>query len=163
MKLFIIRDISASDVSFVISDELGREKYNAVVKKSKHNVAKGNIKLDIISSGKLVAAKIRQLPIVGVNSYSLKTDKTAATFVVVTRPNGVQCRFYGNNWHFCGNIASKEFNIIDVDNAVIAAQIRHTSGYELEITNPENELICLAAALCVNMINTVDKPALQTV
>ena len=163
LKLFIIRDTSPSGICFEISDELGNQKYSAVFKKTKRGVPKNNIRLDIKDSERNAVAKIRQLPIVGVSSFSLKTEKSAATLVVMMSASGVSCRFYGNNWHICGNIASKEFTVIDVDNAVIASQTKQSSGFLLEIPNSDNELLGLAAALCVNMINTVDKPALQTV
>lgn len=163
MKLFVNRDISACDICFEIYDELGREKYKAVQRRAAQAVQKKTAGLDIIDNGKAVCARIRQLPIVGVSSFSLKTPKTAATLVIMNAHAGVSCKFYGNNWHILGDIASKEFSIIDVDNAVIASQGKKSSGFELEIADPENELICLAAALCINMINTVDKPAFQTV
>lgn len=163
MKLFIRRDVSPADTCFVIYDELGKEKYRAVLKKSRHTVNQNSIKLDIFDEYKTVVAKIRQLPIVGVKSYSLKTDNSAATLVIMTALNSVQCRFYGNNWHIIGNIADKEFSIIDVDNAVISAQHKQNSGYELVIRDSSNELISLLAALCINMINTVDNRAIQAV
>ncbi len=163
LKLFINRDISTSDICFVISDELGKEKYNAVIKKSRHNVPKSTIKLDIVDGEKIVVAKIRKLPVVGVSSFSLKTQKSVATLVIVNSVSGMQCRFYGNNWRLCGDLASKNFSIIDVDNAVICCQRKTPLYCELEITNSENELTALLAALCVNMVNTVDKLAVQTV
>lgn len=163
MKLFVNRDISACDVCFEIYDELGREKYKANERRTKPAVQKKTAKLDITDKNKAVCARIRQLPIVGVSSFSLKAPKKSATLVIMKAHAGVSCRFYGNNWHIVGDIASKEFSIIDVDNAVIASQSKKNSGFVLEITDSENELICLAASLCINMINTVDKPALQTV
>lgn len=163
MKLFIRRDISSSDICFVIFDELGKEKYSAMLKKSRHSVSKNSIKLDLIDEHKTVVARIRQLPIVGVRSFSLKTDKSAATLVIMTALNSAQCRFYGSNWHIVGNIAAKEFTIIDVDNAVISAQHKHNSGYELMIQDSVNELIALLTALCINMINTVDNRIIQAV
>ncbi len=164
MKLFINRDVSASDTCFIIYDELGRQKYHAVLKRSKHNVKKNNIKIDIIDENKIITAKIRKLPIVGVNSFTLKNDKTALTLVIINAASGVQCRFYGNNWHICGDAVSKNFSIIDVDNAVIAVQRKQSGNYyELEISDPAKEVMCLAASLCINLINTVDKLAIQAV
>lgn len=166
MKLFISRDVSASDVCFVISDELGREKYIAVMKRRKKGVkgvAKNIVRLNILDENKNLVARLRQLPIAGVNSFSLKTEKSAVTLVIVLTNNIIQCRFYGNNWRILGNIASKNFSIVDVDNAQICNHIKRPLNSELEITDSSNELICLLAALCINMVNTVDKLAIQVV
>ena len=62
-----------------------------------------------------------------------------------------------------GDVISKNFSIVDVDNAQICNHIKHPLGCELEIADAQNELICLMTALCVNMINTVDKREVQVV
>ena len=155
MKLFITRDVSPSDVCFLIRDELGRDKYTAVMKRRKRSmrgVVNNIVRLNILDENKNLVARLRQLPVAGVNSFTLKTDKTAATLVVLMTNNMVQCRFYGNN-----------FSIVDVDNAQICNHIKHPLGCELEIADAQNELICLMTALCVNMINTVDKREVQVV
>ena len=152
MKLFITRDVSPSDVCFLIRDELGRDKYTAVMKRRKRSmrgVVNNIVRLNILDAG--------------VNSFTLKTDKTAATLVVLMTNNMVQCRFYGNNWRILGDVISKNFSIVDVDNAQICNHIKHPLGCELEIADAQNELICLMTALCVNMINTVDKREVQVV
>ena len=145
MKLFITRDVSPSDVCFLIRDELGRDKYTAVMKRRKRSmrgVVNNIVRLNILDENKNLVARLRQLPVAGVNSFTLKTDKTAATL---------------------GDVISKNFSIVDVDNAQICNHIKHPLGCELEIADAQNELICLMTALCVNMINTVDKREVQVV
>ena len=154
MKLFITRDVSPSDVCFLIRDELGRDKYTAVMKRRKRSmrgVVNNIVRLNILDENKTLVA------------FTLKTDKTAATLVVLMTNNMVQCRFYGNNWRILGDVISKNFSIVDVDNAQICNHIKHPLGCELEIADAQNELICLMTALCVNMINTVDKREVQVV
>ena len=105
MKLFITRDVSPSDVCFLIRDELGRDKYTAVMKRRKRSmrgVVNNIVRLNILDENKNLVARLRQLPVAGVNSFTLKTDKTAATLVVLMTNNMVQCRFYGNNWRILG-------------------------------------------------------------
>ena len=86
------------------------------------------------------------------------------TAVYLSLPNNmVQCRFNGNNWRILGDVISKNFSIVDVDNAQICNHIKHPLGCELEIADAQNELICLMTALCVNMKNTVDKREVQVV
>ena len=47
MKLFITRDVSPSDVCFLIRDELGRDKYTAVMKRRKRSM-RGVVNLSLI-------------------------------------------------------------------------------------------------------------------
>ena len=127
MKLFITRDVSPSDVCFLIRDELGRDKYTAVMKRRKRSmrgVVNNIVRLNILDENKNLVARLRQLP---------------------------------------GDVISKNFSIVDVDNAQICNHIKHPLGCELEIADAQNELICLMTALCVNMINTVDKREVQVV
>ena len=52
------------------------------------------------------------------------------------------------------DVISKNFSIVDVDNAQICNHIKRPLGCELEIADAQNELICLMTALCVNMITS---------
>lgn len=95
---------------FLIRDELGRDKYTAVMKRRKRSmrgVVNNIVRLNILDENKNLVARLRQLPVAGVNSFTLKTDKTAATLVVLMTNNMVQCRFYGNNWRILGDVISK--------------------------------------------------------
>ena len=158
MKLHLKRDISGGDVGFMIFDESGKEKYRAVSVKTK--VTK-NVNLWITDSSGAVAAKIRRLPLVGANAFVLKVGKSHVTFVTLITKNGVLSYFYGNNWHINGNIVEKNFTIIDVDKTVILSHRKHSEYCTLEIFDNDNELYCVAASICANLINTVEKPAVK--
>lgn len=160
MKLHLKRDVSAGGVGFSVFDESGREKYRAVSVVTK--VTKKTNLLLLDQNGR-VAAKIRRLPIVGTYTYVLRVEKSHITFVIVPVKNGVLSYFYGNNWHINGNIAAKDFTIIDVDKTVILSHRKHADYCTLEIFNEENERYCVAAAICVNLINTIEKPVVKAV
>ena len=51
--------------------------------------------------------------------------------------------------------------MIDVDKSVVFSHTRHSGYTELEINDEANELLCVAAPVCVNMINTVEKHELM--
>ena len=155
MKLYLKRDASADDVCFVIYDESGAEKYRAVSVVTK--VTKKTNQL-LLGQGGEAAAKIRRLPIVGTCTYVLRVKKSHVTLSVVPVKSGVLSYFYGNNWHINGSIAAKDFTIIDVDKTVILSHRKHADYCTLEIPDPENELFCVCAAICVNLINIAEKP-----
>ncbi len=158
MKLHLKRDLSASDAGFTVFDESGMEKYRAVSVKTK--VTKKTNLLLLNSQGE-TAAKIRRLPIVGTYTFVLKVAKSHITFVIVPTKNGILSYFYGNNWHINGSIAAKNFTIIDVDKSVILSHRKHADYCMLEIFDEDNELYCVAASICANLINTIEKPVVQ--
>lgn len=158
MKLHLKRDLSASDAGFTVFDESGMEKYRAVSVKTK--VTKKTNLLLLNSQGE-TAAKIRRLPIVGTYTFVLKVAKSHITFVIVPTKNGILSYFYGNNWHINGSIAAKNFTIIDVDKSVILSHRKHADYCTLEIFDEDNELYCVAASICANLINTIEKPVVQ--
>lgn len=158
MKLFIKRDTSANGRTFVICDASGSEKYTTVTISSK---VTPNANLQIRDTGGAVAAKIRRLPIPGTMTYVLKAYKTHIIFVIVPTQKGMYSYFYRTNWHINGNIAAKNFTVIDVDKTVVFHHIRHAGYAELDIKNEDRELFCVAASVCVDLINTVEKHALK--
>ena len=88
--------------------------------------------------------------------------KSHVTFVIVPTKRGILSYFYGNNWHILGDVAAKNFTVIDVDKTIIMNHRRHADRCTLEIFNSENELYCVAASVCVNLINTIEKPVVKT-
>ena len=158
MKLHLKRDLSAGDAGFTVFDESGMEKYRAVSVKTK--VTKKTNLLLLNSKGD-IAATIRRLPIVGTYTFVLKVAKSHITFVIVPTKNGILSYFYGNNWHINGSISAKDFTIIDVDKSVILSHRKHADHCTLEIFDEEHELYCVSAAICANLINTIEKPVVQ--
>lgn len=158
MKLFIKRNISPDKSCFTVFDEYGNEKYNATFTGSK-SVSK----LIVSDNADKTVLKIRKIPIVGTHTFAFKLGKHHITFVMIISPNGILGYYYGNNWHINGEIAKGNFSIIDVDNTVIATQSKHTRYIELNITDDSDELYCVATSICTNLINTVDKFAMQAV
>ncbi len=158
MKLHIKRDCSPGDVGFIVYDESGNEKYRAVSVKTK--VTK-KLNMVILNREGECAAKIRRLPPVGVCAFVFRVGRSHVTFAAVPTKNGVLSYFYGNNWHVNGDLAGKNFTIIDVDKTVILNHRRHADYCTLEIFDADNELYCIATSVCANFINTVEKPAVQ--
>ncbi len=165
MKLFLKRDVSAKYSGFTVYDEFGNAKYFAKPKPTKLNATSKASKFNIIltNTENEQIAKIRQLPIVGTNTFVLKVKKSHITFVTVVTSKGIYSYFYGNNWHIHGDVAAKNFDIIDVDNSIISSQKRNLKSIEININDESNELYCVLTSICVCFINTIEKPLVQTV
>ena len=158
MRLFLKRDLSADSNAFTVYDELGCLKYLVA---SKQPVFK-SINLSICDPDGQPVARIRRVPIAGTKTFVLKAYKRRVTLVLLITSKGMYCNFYGVNWHISGELVSKNFSIMDVDNSLIMQHFHFSDRCELEITDEGSELFCLAAAICVNLINTTDARALQT-
>lgn len=158
MKLFIRRSTDASGCLFVLYDESGNEKYKVFRKAFKLMPIASYRIADVTGD---TAAKIRRLPFVGAKTFALKANRSRVNLVLLPTQQGVFATFYGNNWHVNGNIAAKNFSVIDVDKTEVFRHIRHSRYGELEIFDEENELLCVAAAICINLLNTVEKHALK--
>ena len=158
MRLFIKRDKSSNEQDFVIFSESGDERYRTQRKKSG---SEKSMNIKICGTDGQIRAKIRKMPFPATNIFVLRADKSRITFVVVPTKNGLLSYFYGNNWHINGSIAAKNFTIIDVDKSVILSHRKHASYCTLEIFDEENELYCIAASICANLVNTIEKPAVK--
>ncbi len=162
MKLFLKRDVSANYCGFTVYDELGKPKYFSKLRPSKTGTKqKFNLVLFDTQGNRL--AKIRQLSLASANTFVLRVGKSHITFVVVITSKGIYSYFYGNNWHIHGNIATKNFNIIDVDNSVISSQRFYRDSLEITINDEHNELYCILTSICACFINTLGMHAVQTV
>ena len=53
--------------------------------------------------------------------------------------------------------------VIDVDKTVILHHRKHADHCTLEYFDRDNELYCVTAAICANLINTVEKPVIKAV
>ena len=93
----------------------------------------------------------------------MRVKKSHITFVMVPVKGEILSYFYGNNWHVNGNIAAKNFTVIDVDKTVILYHRKHADHCTLEYFDRDNELYCVTAAICANLINTVEKPVIKAV
>ena len=160
MKLFLKRDVSVSKNEFTVFDELGNEKYFALVKGRKPS---STLSLRLLNTQGEVTAKMRRIPIVGTNTYLFSVNKKSVTMALVKNSAGFYCYFYGNNWHIHGDVLKKSFDIIDVDKSVVMTHRQYADYSELEIFDETNELFCVCASICANMINTVEKHTVQMV
>ena len=160
MRLFLKRDVSMGESAFVVCDEQGREKYRASVDRTKVG---GKYRIIVNNTGGQTVCKIRELPIVGTKTFVFKVNKKHVTFVAVPTAKGIYSYFYGNNWHISGELGSKNFVIIDVDKSEILRHSKHMDYCELDIFRDSEEMYCVAVSICANLINTVEKLAVQAV
>lgn len=161
MKLYIKRDVHSADSRFIVFDELCREKYFIV------SYGKSFDKLKITDTMGNVLTKIKRLPLPLLYAYSITCNKQNFKFILNPARTAQNCYFYGTSFYIAGRVFTKTFNILDVDNSLVATHNRCckscSDGYELNILAEENEQSCIAIATCVNLASIAQNPALQTV
>lgn len=157
MKFYIKRDKTVDDSLFIVFDEQGREKYFVSGSKNTCHIS------DV--SGR-VLVKIHRLPLPALKAFSISSGNYNIKFFVNTSSKTPSCYFFGNSWLIRGDIITNVFDIIDSDNSLVASHRKSFSenkGYELNVTNSNNVLFCVAVSVCVDIEAKVDNPALQTV
>lgn len=161
MKFFFKRDISCADARFVIYDALCNEKYFVV------SNGKSVEKLKLIDLEGNTLLKIKKLPLPVVYAFSISHKTENIKMILNPAKSAAGCYYYGISWHIRGNVFEKNFDIIDVDNTVVATHLKRWSGcadgYELNVYCREKELLCIASAVCINIVSIVDNPAIQAV
>lgn len=160
MTLFLKRDVSADNQCFIVYDALGAEQYR-VIKPTEGILTK--YKFVVTDLNGVAAAKIRRLPFVGTSTYVLRFGNKHVTLLTVPTAKGIYSYFYGSNWHIVGELAAKNFSIIDVDKTLILEHRLCADYCELTIPDSANVLFCIATSVCANLINTIDSPALQAI
>lgn len=158
MKLYIRRDKNAENSLFIVYDELCKEKYYVTGTKDK---------LVLYNMDEIRVMTIRRVPLPAVKAFSITAGKRNIKFLITPANSKVPCYYYGVKWHIRGNIFVNSFDILDVDNSVVATNAKRFSpcgdGYELNVYSENKELFCIATALCINIVAKVDNQQLQTV
>lgn len=159
MKLYIKRDTTDLNSGFSVFDESGHEKYLITLINTKPFV-----KVNINDMSGNIITKVRRTPAPGMFAYKIKNAcEKNVRFVIGGTMEKPVCLFYGKNWHIQGDIFSKNFCIIDVDNTVISNNKSIMGACSIDFQKQENELLSIAVATCISLINTVDNPATQAV
>ena len=120
-----------------------------------------------IMRDELCVAKIRDTSLSLLRSCHIKTDSDDFRIMIASNQTKTAITYHGVNFHIRGNVTIKSYDILDVDNTVIACiQKRFNTAdetLELNINNDKNLLSCIASAVCLNSKSTNDVLALQTI
>lgn len=160
VKLYLKRDNSSEFSRYIVLDELGVEKYSIVGR----HLASGERMYILDGEKKLM--KIKDTKLYMLRSFYISQKSDAMRILIAYKGNDISVTFHGICWHISGDVLGKAYDILDIDNSVVASVSKsYSSGtqlFEININNEEKELFCIAGAVCVNSIATVHKMAAQT-
>lgn len=163
VKLYLKRSNSAENMQFEVFDENNNTilKIFTVNKSSKELIKIFNVDNDIDNSEevcKIRAVKLSSLKIHNVSSCNIKFR-----ILIMPKNNQIFARFYGVGWHIRGSIISGSYDIMDVDNSVIAAVSKNFSNNYTQICvfSEQKAVLVLASIICLENIALDRKPVLQ--
>lgn len=160
VKRFLQRDTSELNRRYIVLDDLGRELY---VVRGKHTASGEFIRIRDRHDN--AVCKIRRLGINALSAYSVRADNTAVRINVVMSGSVAAVRFRGISFYLRGNAVAGNYDILDADNSVVCVVNKDFAKRALTLTinTEEREMICIAAAICIDSLSVTATPALQMV
>lgn len=156
MKLYIKRDTVCGNAGFLVTDELGHQKYAVTAE------CGAGIRLTMMDKNGDTCGVIKY------NEFMLSyfTISCCRRFYVLIPVSGEYTGFniYGSTYRFSGNAADGCFSIL-TSGGECAMTHKKTWGpageaFELIITDEDHELFLLSCALCADMTVYLDKKSL---
>ncbi len=159
MKIYLTRDKSEENSRYLVYSDTGQVLYK-IIGKSKSSVERTYIMRDDIC-----VAKIRDARLGPIRTCYVSQADLSYHLVFTTVKNKTSISFHGLSFHIRGDIISKSYDILNIDNSVVACVCRRynktADALEININDKNFELACIAAAVCFNCACTTDLPALQ--
>lgn len=159
MKIYLKRDNSSLNSRYVVYDELGLPKYTIV---GKHSASGERM---YIMQDESVVAKMRDTRLGVLKNFTVTDSGSSARIIITNKGSNISINFRGVSWHIRGDVLAKSYDILNVDNSVIAAVSAFSTfgrdSLEININNDNKELFCIASVVCIDSIATAATPVMQ--
>lgn len=159
MKVFLVRDNSELTSRYIVYSQSGDTLCEVNAKYST-----GSQKMNIYSDSHRIA-KIRDVSIGKIKTYYISTENDKFSIVMSDARSKFAVIYHGIGFHLRGNVLEKSYDIMDIDNSLVACvQKRFNTSketLELNINNDKYLVHCIASAVCLNSLCTTDALALQ--
>ncbi len=160
VKIYLTRDISEENSRYIVCRDTGDEILKISGKR------KSGFERMYINQKDQCVAKIRDTGISVLRSCYVSSQCGNFHFVISTSKDKMSITYHGVPFHIRGNILEKSYDILDVDNSVIACVQKRfktsTETLEINISNEKYLIHCIASAVCLNNSCTTDALSLQT-
>lgn len=158
VKRYLQQDISDAGARYEVLDGRGELLYRVRGK----NTPPGE-RIRISDASGAVLCKVRRLGFSALSAYSISTDRETVRLNIAVSPDRIAVRFRGISFSVRGDVAKGSYDIIDADQTVVCTVFRDYAkgGVYLTINNQQREILCIAAAVCMNSLRAETEPALQ--
>ena len=151
MKLYIKQKVFSWSDRFTIWDEQGDERWYA-----QGEIFSWGRKLHILDAGGREVAFIRQKLLSFLQRYFIEIDNNTYTFVKEFTFLKPRFNLEGVGWTASGDFWAHEYEVSDGPDCIMSLSKKWFTwgdSYELDIPNPENELLGLCVALTIDCMN----------
>lgn len=161
VKVYLCRDTSVENSRYIVYSHTQQVMFKVT---GKHK--SGFERMYINTPQDDCVAKITDTSIAMLRTCHVSSKYGNFHFVVSHTKDRMTITYHGLPFHIRGNIAEKSYDILDVDNSIIACVQKRfkTSSETLELNiNDDKYLVhCIASAVCLNLGSTCDVLQLQT-
>lgn len=157
VKRYLQRDTSELAARYEVYGEQGELLYRIRGKKTPSGES-----MRIIDGQDGTVCKVRRLGFSALSTYSISfSGETVGLHIAAA--GMVAVRFRGISFSIRGDVLAGSYDIIDADCTVVCAVGRdYAKGCtHLTIYHTEREILCIAAAACINSLTADATPALQ--
>lgn len=159
MKIFLKRDKSDENSRYIVYDDKGNELYRIIGKR------KASVERTYIMKEQTCIAKIRDADLGMLRTCHVTAQPQSFHIVLSTSRSRLSVTYHGVSFHIRGDALLKSYDIMDIDNTVVACVARRfnssTQALEINIYDKKYELSCIASAVCFDRLSTTDCMALQ--
>lgn len=152
MKWYIKQSNADGDELFVIYNDVGQPAF--YVRNEKTPLYNRMVMQNV---AKMTVAKINRIGVHTLSRYDIIIDGRDNVRVVQNlTASAPKFTIRGANWHFRGDLISRSFDILDVDNSILMTH-GHCWGvkgecFAAEINGVQNDLTCLCIAIVIDSI-----------
>lgn len=155
MRLIIKRCKQDYRARFLILDELGGEKYHVLGEQKSRGGAL------FVMNGEREMAQIRQRGFLFFTGYGISIAGIRCATVIQNLYNlHTMLRISGVDWSLRGDIHARNFDLVDREGKIIMTHAKRWGmwgdGFEIIVSRPEYELVCLCVALCIDWVIPMD-------
>ena len=163
VNLYLKRSNAADNMQFEIFDKNNNTVFKilAVNNSSKEIIKIFNIDNDVNINEEV--CKIRAVKFSSLKLHNVSSGNIKFRIIIMPKDNQIFARFYGIGWHIRGSIVSGSYDIIDLDNSVIAAVSKNFSNNytQISIFSEQKTILAVASIICLENIALERKPVLQ--
>lgn len=159
MKYYLKRDKSDENSRYMVYSDAYEPVYEI---KGKHHRGQSRC---FIMQGDNCVCKIVDTSLALIRTCHITTKLVSTHLVIAQVKDKYTITYHGVSLHIRGDVLSSSYDILNVDNTVVACVSRrfsaHSDALELNIFDSKFELITIASAVCFDSICLDKIPALQ--
>lgn len=160
MKIYLKRDKSDEKSRYIVYTENGDELYRII------GESKGHTERAYVMCKENCVLKIRDTRLFMLRTCYVNSKDESFHIVVTSASGKTAISFHGIDYHIRGDILKNSYDIMNIENSVVCCVSRkyvtHADAIELNIFDNKHLLSCIACAMFLDSVCTIDAMALQT-